>query len=71
MSHARYNASPTVAVAIVVPVLLSSLLAMYSHTGSAFGQVIVKLTWRDRGPDQEGGSVLSTARLALCLRCLG
>ena len=56
---------------VVVPVLLSFLLAMYVTTEPIRGQVTTKLTWRDRGPDQEGGPVLSTARLALCLRCLG
>ena len=59
------------ALTAVVPVLLSSLLANYTETALTLGQVTIKLTWRDRGPDQEGGPVLSTARLALCLRCLG
>ena len=66
-----YVAPPQWHLLVVVPVLLTFLPAMYANTGLILGKVIIKLTWRDRGPDQEGGPVLSTARLALCLRCLG
>ena len=58
-------------VGAVVPILQDSNLPISGSTDSLHDRVFIKLTWHDRGPDHEGGPVLSTARLALCLRCLG
>ena len=55
----------------MVPILQGSPLPITGLSDPLHDRVFSKLTWHDRGPDHEGGPVLSTARLALCLRCLG
>jgi len=54
----------------LVPVWGKPLQSQPPITQRCCNRVFIKLTWHDRGPDQDGGPVRTIARLALCLRCM-